>query len=71
MNLENWNPNLIIIYFQQEKHKIEFLEVNLEDAGEIKCVVKNKLGEKSQSGILSVTRKKKKKQNKKNIKINF
>lgn len=49
--------NRIKITENGNKYKLEILDTKLEDAGSYKVVVKNKLGEKFQTGDLSVTRK--------------
>ena len=39
------------------KYKLDITEVKLGDEGEYKVIIKNKLGEKAQQAILSVSRK--------------
>lgn len=39
------------------KYKLDITDVKLEDKGEYKVIIKNKLGEKVKQGVLSVSRK--------------
>jgi len=49
--------NRIKIIEEGDKYKLLITEVKLGDEGEYSVVVKNKLGEKKQTAILSVSRK--------------
>lgn len=40
-----------------DKYKIDITDVKMEDKGEYKVIIKNKIGEKSKQAVLSVTRK--------------
>lgn len=47
----------IKIVEEGNKYKLDITEVKLGDEGEYKVIIKNKLGEKAQQAVLSVSRK--------------
>lgn len=49
-------PNRVKITQDGDKFKLVFKEVKMEDMGEIKVVVQNKLGEQAETAMLKVIR---------------
>lgn len=49
-------PNRVKITQDGDKFKLVFKEVKMEDMGEIKVVVQNKLGEQAEAAMLKVIR---------------